>query len=414
MLSPPDASDVTTPPSVNPQPKLTPSSARNAHVAVVGAGAFGGWTALHLRRMGARVTLLDAWGPGNSRSSSGGESRVIRGLYGRDRIYSLWVKRAFELWQESQDSWKTPLYRRTGMLWMVGENDAYLRESLPIVKELGFRVDQLERSDAERRFPQVNFEDVESQYFEHEAGYLKARQACRKVCEQFEREGGEFQRVAAKPSAIGSKPLRQLDLADGGHLSADQYVFACGPWIGGLFPDLIGRSIRPTRQEVYYFGAPFGDRSFEPGTLPVWGDFGERMFYGFPDIDQRGVKIADDTRGPDFDPTDGDRAPSQDSLERAREFLGRRFPALRAAPLLEARVCQYENSPDGHLIVDRHPEAENVWLVGGGSGHGFKLGPALGEHAAQCVLEMATPEPMFSIKRLAELKTRSTQFGHKE
>ena len=364
--------------------------------------------------MGARVTLLDAWGPGNSRSSSGGESRVIRGLYGRDRIYVQWVVRALELWRENQDLWQWPLYHRTGMLWMFVKDDVYARESLPLAREVGLRIDRLNPSDAERRFPQVNFEGVQTLYFEHEAGYLKARQACQTICEQFEREGGGFLRAAAKPGAIRSESLGQVELSDGEHLAADQYVFACGPWLGSLFPDVLGKSIRPTRQEVYYFGAPAGDGSFESGKFPVWADFDERMFYGFPSIDQRGVTIADDTRGPDFDPTSGDRSPSLDNIDRARAFLARRFPRLRMAPLVEVRVCQYENSPDGHLIVDRHPEAKNVWLVGGGSGHGFKLSPALGEHVAQCVLGAAKPEPMFSIDRLARLKTRSTQFGDKE
>ena len=390
------------------------SAARNTHIAVVGAGAFGGWTALHLLRMGAQVTLLDAWGPGNSRSSSGGETRVIRGLYGPDRVYMQWVARAFELWRQNQELWETPLYQRTGKLWMFVQDDTYARESLPLARELGLRIDRLERSDAERRFPQISFEGVRTLYFEHEAGYLKARQACQTVCERFEREGGKFLQVAARPDSIRSKSLPRLDLADGGHLSADQYVFACGPWLGGLFAEVIGRSIRPTRQEVYYFGAPSGDRSFDAEKLPVWADFDERMFYGFPDVDQRGVKIADDTRGSDFDPTDGDRSPSPEGIERARQFLARRFPRLQSAPLLESRVCQYENSPDGHLIVDRHPEAENVWLVGGGSGHGFKLSPALGEHVAQCVLDSAKPEPKFSLDRLAGLETRSTQFGRNE
>ena len=297
---------------------------------------------------------------------------------------------------------------------MFVKDDVYARESLPLAGEVGLRIDRLARSDAEQRFPQVNFDGVQTLYFEHEAGYLKARQACQTVCEQFEREGGRYLQAAAKPGAIRSQSLAQLELSDGEHLAADQYVFACGPWLGGLFPDVIGKSIRPTRQEVYYFGAPSGDRSFEPDTFPVWADFDERMFYGFPSIDQRGVTIADDTRGPDFDPTGGDRSPSLENVDRARAFLARRFPNLASAPLLEARVCQYENSPDGHLIVDRHPEAKNVWLVGGGSGHGFKLGPALGEHVAQCVLDLAKPEPLFSIGRLGRLKTRATQFGNKE
>ena len=361
-------------------------------------------------RMGARVTLLDAWGPGNSRSSSGGETRGIRGLYGPDRIYVQWVARAFALWRENQQRWNTELYRRTGLLWMFPGDDEYARASLPLAEEFGLRVDRLELDEVERRFPQINFDGVRTLYFEHEAGYLRARQACRVVCEQFQHEGGTFLEAAVKAGPMRREAMERIELSDGGHLSADCYVFACGPWLGELFPGSIGDSIRPTRQEVHFFGTPPGDPSFEPGRFPIWVDYGERLFYGFPNIGRRGIKIADDTRGEMFDATDGDRRPSPEGIERAREYLARRFPRLRSAPLVEARVCQYENSPDGHLIVDRHPQAGNVWLVGGGSGHGFKLGPALGEHVAACILGNARPEPMFSIARLGDSGVRSTQF----
>jgi glycine/D-amino acid oxidase-like deaminating enzyme len=364
--------------------------------------------------MGAKVTLLDGWGPGNSRSSSGGETRLIRGLYGADRIYVEWVGRALELWIENQERWKTMLYRRTGLLWMFVKDDEYARQSLPLAREYGLRVDRLERSEAERRFPQISFDGVKTLYFEHEAGYLKARQACQTVCEEFVREGGTFLQRAAKPGGIRSESMKELELADGGRLQADHYVFACGPWLGQIFPDVLGKAIRPTRQEIFFFGAPSGDGRFAPDKFPGWIDFDERLFYGFPDVDQRGVKIADDTRGEDFDPSSGDRSPTPEGIGRARKFLARRFPALKSAPLLEARVCQYENSPDGHLIADRHPAAGNVWIVGGGSGHGFKLSPALGEHVARCVLDSAKPEPMFSISRLARLKSTTTQFDHKK
>ncbi len=390
---------------------MTSASGGKPHIAVIGAGAFGGWTALHLLRMGARVTLLDAWGPGNSRSSSGGETRSIRGLYGADRIYVQWVARAFALWRENQQRWDVELYRRTGVLWMFSEDDEYARASLPLAKEFGLRVDRLEHSEVERRFPQFNLDGVRTLYFEHEAGYLRARLACRVVCEQFQGEGGTFLETAVKPGPIRREAMERIELSDGGHLSTDRYVFACGPWLGELFPDSVGDSIRPTRQEVHYFGTPAGDRSFEPGNFPVWTDHGERFVYGFPSVDQRGIKIADDTRGELFDPTGGDRQPSPEGIERAREFLARRLPRLRSAPLVETRVCQYENSPDGHFIVDRHPEASNVWLAGGGSGHGFKLGPALGEHLAQCVLGETQPEPMFSLARVAQGSVSVTQFG---
>lgn len=387
---------------------------RGMHIAVVGAGAFGGWTALHLRRMGAKVTLLDAWGPGNSRSSSGGETRLIRGLYGADRVYVQWVARSFALWRENQARWNVPLYRQTGLLWMFVKDDAYAKESLPLAREFGLRVDRLERSEAERRFPQISFEGVQTIYFEHEAGYLKSRQACQAVCEEFVREGGTYLQNAAAPGTIRSNAMDRLRLADGGRIAADHYVFACGPWLGRMFADVLGAAIRPTRQEIFFFGTPPGDGRFAPDKFPGWIDFDERLFYGFPNVDQRGVKIADDTRGGEFDPASGDRSPSPQGIERARKFLARRFPALRGAPLLESRVCQYENSPDGHLIADRHPEAENAWIAGGGSGHGFKLSPALGEHVAHCVLDRAEPEPMFAISRLARLKGSTTQFDRKK
>ena len=324
---------------------MTPASGGKTHIAVVGAGAFGGWTALHLVRMGARVTLLDAWGPGNSRSSSGGESRAIRCLYGPDRIYAQWVARAFALWRENQQRWNTELYRRTGLLWMFPQDDEYARVSLPLAREFGLRVDRLEHAEAERRFPQINFDGVRTLYFEPDAGYLRARLACRVVCEQFQREGGTFLELAAKPGPIRSEALERIELSGGGHLSADQYVFACGPWLGDLFPNWIGGNIRPTRQEVHYFGVPAGDGSFEPGRFPIWVDYGERLFYGFPSIGRRGIKIADDTRGELFDPTDGDRRPSPEALRapanswlavspdsNRRRYSNRRFANTKTAP----------------------------------------------------------------------------------
>ncbi len=381
------------------------------HIAVIGAGAFGGWTALHLLRRGARVTLLDAWGPGNSRSSSGGETRVLRGGYGPDALYTQWVARSIELWRENQQRWGLELYRRTGALWLYAGDDSYLASSLPHLAALGLRVDALERAEAARRYPQIQLDDVEKIYFEHEAGFVRARAACQAVCRQVQAEGGRFVQAAAQPGPTTSGSMPRATLADGTALEADIFVFACGPWLASLFPDLLGDAIQPTRQEVYFFGTPPGDPGFEPENLPVWLDFGERRFYGFPSVDNRGLKIADDVRGGPIEPDSVDRAPTPAGVEAARSFIARRFPRLASAPLLESRVCQYENSPDGHLILDRHPEASNVWLAGGGSGHGFKLSPAVGEHVTRLILDDAPNEPRFQLDRLAQTGPRTTQFG---
>jgi len=374
-------------------------------VVVVGAGAFGGWTALHLRRAGAEVTLVDAWGPGNSRASSGGETRVIRTIYGPTRQYVEMAARALTLWQEWDQSGGEPFYRRTGVLWMTGTDDSYVRQSLPFLREFGLEYEEIDPAAAARRWPHISFERIAKVYLEHEAGYLAARHACDAVARELVRIGGTYRQaavVSVKPN--GGRP--DVRLGDGTTLRADRFVFACGPWLGRLFPDVIGSRVRATRQEVFYFGAPAGDDRFVEPRLPVWVEIGERFIYGIPGNLYRGFKIADDTRGPDFDPTDGDRNPSPD-LERAmRAFVSRRFPAMRNAPVLGAEVCQYENTPDGNFIIDRHPAMPDVWIAGGGSGHGFKMGPALGERLARQVREDASPDPFFALARLEPTQRR--------
>ncbi|HEY4596710.1 MAG TPA: FAD-dependent oxidoreductase [Thermoanaerobaculia bacterium] len=371
------------------------------HVAVIGAGAFGGWTALHLLRRGARVTLIDSWGPGNSRSSSGGETRVIRGVYGPDRLYVDWTARAFRMWQEAERRWGRRLYRRTGVLWMAGEDDAYVRESMPFLEDAGLEIEEIAIEDARTRFPQIDFNGLRSAFFEPEAGYLLARRACQTVAEAVAAEGGEVRIAAAFPDWSQAGKLDRLELADGSALQADLYLFACGPWLGRLFPEVIGeRLLRVTRQEVFFFGLPPGDPWFHEDRCPTWLDLsGERIFYGMPGNEHRGFKMADDTRGAPFDPTSGERLVTADFLARARETLARRFPRLASEPVVETRVCQYENSPDGHLLFGRHPHTANVWLLGGGSGHGFKLGPALGDYAAGILLADGTPDPLFRLDR---------------
>jgi glycine/D-amino acid oxidase-like deaminating enzyme len=380
-------------------------AASKPRIVVVGAGAFGGWTALHLQSLGADVTLIDAWGPGNARSSSGGDTRVIRAIYGPDRVYVEMVKRAYELWEKIGATVVEPLYVETGALWMHRGSDAYVRSSLPILQELGFAVDPLTLDDAARRYPQIDFHGVKSVWLERRAGALSARRACVAVRDAFVKSGGAYRTGSAKSGHINA-----IELQDGSRIEADVYVYACGPWLGKLFPDVIGDRVRPTRQEVFYFGTPRGSERYMPGHLPIWIDFGQHIIYGIPDVHGRGFKVADDTRGAPIDPTNANRTPTAQGLARARHLLSERFPELASAPLLSAEVCQYENSPDGNLIVDRHPDANNVWLLGGGSGHGFKLSPAVGEIAANAILAGKEVPKQFHLDRLQKTAKRKTQF----
>jgi glycine/D-amino acid oxidase-like deaminating enzyme len=376
------------------------------HIAVIGAGAFGGWTALHLLERGARVTLLDAWGPGNSRASSGGETRIMRGTYGPNQPYSEMAARSLKLWTKYERRWKRHFLHRTGVLWMASglNNDAFEAGSIEALRAAKIKFQELSTPQMKKRWPQINFEDIEGGIFEPECGYLDARASCQAVVDAFVAMGGTYRQIEVLRGGLGTSLPRGVKLRDGSWLTADVYVFACGPWLGTLFPRIIGSLIQPTKQDVFFFGVPARHAQyFSDAHLPVWADHRDRFRYGIPGAisgdARRGFKIADDTRGPAFDPTNGDRVISQDTLKDIREYVAFRFPALRNAPLVETRVCQYEQTPDSNFIIDRHPQNENVWIVGGGSGHGFKHGPALGEMMADLILKDREPQPIFRLAR---------------
>ncbi len=385
-----------------------------SRVAVIGAGAFGGWTALYLLRRGVQVTLLDAWGPANSRASSGDETRVIRGTYGPNQPYTKMAARAMQLWKEHETRWRRQLLHGNGVLWMAAAGDDHFeRGSLPLLREAGIAYEELSTDDIAERWPQINLEGVRWGIYEPDGGFLEARASCQAVVEEFVAEGGEYKQTAVLARDLERGIGDGVSLADGSRLVADQYVFACGPWMGKLFPDTIGNKIRATKQDVFFFGTPSGDDRFSEEKLPVWADHRDRFMYGIPgnlspENRGRGFKIADDSRGPDFDPTTGERMASAECLKTVREYMGFRFPAMKNAPLVETRVCQYEDTPDHHFIIDRHPAADNVWLVGGGSGHGFKHGPALGEMLAGLVMEHRDAGAPFRLKRFATLETSVT------
>ncbi len=384
-----------------------PKSMNNKpHIAVVGAGAFGGWTALYLLRGGARVTLVDAWGPGNSRASSGGETRVIRGAYGPDQPYTKMAARALELWKEHTAQWKQKFFFPIGVLWMVEGDGAFERGSLPMLKDAGIPFEQLSVAELTKRWPQISFQNVEWGIYEPQSGYLLARTSAQEVVAQFIAEGGEYRQAAVAASNLDGGDWSSLPLSDGSKLTADRYVFACGPWLGKLFPKTVGPHLVATKQDVFFFGTPAGDVRYNEGNVPVWADHSDHFMYGIPGNQGRGFKLADDTRGPEFDPTSGQRLVSEDRLAEARRYLAYRFPGMKDAPLVETRVCQYENTTDHNFIVDRHPANQNVWIVGGGSGHGFKHGPALGEMAARLVLKDETAEAVYQLDRFETRKTK--------
>jgi sarcosine oxidase len=361
-------------------------------VVVVGAGVFGAWTAHQLRRSGRSVALLDAYGAGNSRASSGDESRISRIGYGADEIYTRWARGSLEQWIDLFERLGQPqLFQNTGVLWTAPPEDPRTAQTLATLDKCGGQFQRLSPAELSVRYPQFRFSEERTGIFEPGSGVLLARRAVQAVVEEAVRNGVAYFRASALAPVNGT-----AHTTAGQSLHAGAFVYACGPWLPKSFPGLLTGRIRPTRQEIFYFGTPAGDRRFTAPDMPAWIDFSDaRGPYGLPDIESRGIKLGFDQHGAAFDPDSSDRLATGVGVVRA--FLAVRFPALADAPLVESRVCQYENTSTGDFLIDQHPDFPNVWLVGGGSGHGFKHGPMVGEYVTGRMDGSIASEPRFSL-----------------
>jgi sarcosine oxidase len=373
-----------------------------AHIAVVGAGVFGAWTAHHLLAAGHRVTLIDAHGPAHSRASSGGESRLTRAAYGRDAIYTRMALDSLKQWQALSHVSGLPIFHPTGILFFFPTDEAYFHDSVAAHQALKLPSESLDQAEMQRRFPMFDFTGIKVGLFEPGFGALMARRSVQTLVARFVADGGTY-RFGVAGAPVGN----QITLASGERIAADRFVFALGPWLPKLFPDVLAGRIVATRQEIFFFAPPAGDRRFQAGAMPSWADFnGGDIYYGFPDLEGRGVKFAHDAHGVEVDPDTQSRTYTDAALADVRGFIDKRFPLLRGAPLTESRVCQYENSSNGDFLIDFHPHMPNVLLVGGGSGHGFKHGPEVGRHAAGRLLGTIAPEPRFSLATKATTQRR--------
>ncbi|HSJ24149.1 MAG TPA: FAD-dependent oxidoreductase [Longimicrobiales bacterium] len=373
--------------------RRAPGHSRQApDVVVIGAGAFGGWTALYLQRLGARVTLVDQYGPGNSRASSGDETRGVRTAYGERETWTWWASEAIRRWirfdEEYGDPLKMRLFYQTGDLICRTNMESFLEQTLATWQKLGIRHEVLDGDEARYRFPQMNLHDTQVALYEHDAGVVRARRACEAVAEVFRQEGGTIvQAKATMPSSVAGR-LARLPLEPGDDIAGDSYVFACGPWLWKVFPELLGNRMRTSMGHVYYFGTPTGDHRYTFPNMPSWNFPGVT---GWPALgpDNRGFRIRTGGRG-HSDPDTVERWIDPEQFERPRDLIAQRFPGLVGMPLLETRACHYESSSSRNFIIDRVPGTPNVWIAGAGNAEGFKMGPVVGEYVANRVMERPT------------------------
>jgi glycine/D-amino acid oxidase-like deaminating enzyme len=341
---------------------------------VVGAGVTGASVARELALRGFDVTLAEQYAPGTVRSASGGDTRLLRAAHGDGDWYMNLAWRARSLWLQLQEEQGTRLWEPTGLAWFALRDDGFEARSRTALATAGIPHEWRTPAEAARLFPSLGLDGLHAVLWEPDAGVLHARRATQLLSAEAERLGVRM--LAARVS-----PLDEPD--------ADVVVWACGAWLPALFPDEV--EIRVQRRDVFFFG---GDASWR--DTPGWVEY-DAGFYGHGDIGGLGVKVAPDLASDEVDPDTLERVPLREREEAARAFTGRRFPSLAGAPVIGARVCQYDLSSDSHFVFGRHPERPSWWLFGGGSGHGFKHGPALAEYIADCIEDRREPEPFHAL-----------------
>lgn len=316
------------------------------------------------------------------------DAPAARQYQGDREIYTRWALEAFDRWRAREAEWDQTYFLRTGQLQLATEWTPNLKATKQVFDKLKIAYEELTHDDVVRRYPQVNPTGVEFAVFTPGTGVLRAREGCLAVARDFEKKGGRLLTGRVELGRRSGGRLQDVVLTSGERLSAQSFVFACGPWLPKVFPDVMKDRLRTPRRAVFFYGTPPGDQRFSYPNFPTWSMPGA---YGFPSVDGKGFKAAPAIDDVMVDPDVQERVVTAEEVRRAREFIRRWFPALSDQPLVETRVCQYENSVDTNFFVSVHPELDNVWLVGGGSGHGYKHGIMLGDYVARRVVGKDTP-----------------------
>lgn len=394
--------------SPSPRPAPFVRSGRAPDAVVIGAGNFGAWTALNLQRGGMQVTLLDQYGPGNSRSTSGGETRGVRSSYG-DRIQGLqwgeWAIRATALWKEWDEQYADQLLPRlfyeTGDLMMREEMTPYLEQSMENWDVLGHPYEVLTPDEVRYRWPQIHTPEIGAAVYEPSAGVVRARRAIESVARVFQQEGGEIRVARASMGDQDGRTLSNIHLENGERLDAGLFVIAVGPWFAKFLPELMGRRFSANAiGHVYYIATPPGDEAFRFPNMP---SYNVPETTGWPALpgDSRGFRVrAGGARGED--PDTSIRTVPPEMHERPREILAKYFPALAENPINETRACHYCSVVSRNFLIDRHPDFDNAWLAGGGSAESFKQGPVLGRYIAGRIFGTENDEELNASFALSE------------
>jgi sarcosine oxidase len=353
---------------------------------VVGAGVFGAATALALTRRGWQVTLLEQATVGHVGASSGGESRLLRYSHGAEPWYTALAWAGRDGWRALQDETGVEILAETGLVWFARDLHGWESESLEELSAQDIPVERLSAAEVARLYPSVRTDDLAFGLWEPCAGVLRARVGVQAMARRAVDLGAQLREgVTALPGEDGVRV--------GAHvLRADRVVWACGPWLPAIVGDRVELAV--TQQDVCWFRA---GPSWRADRVPAWVDFAGGA-YGTGDLDGHGFKASSDRQGPPFDPDADDRLPVQANIAAARTILAHRFPALAGAPLAGTRTCQYTTTADTEFVIaPLDGDGAATWVAGGGSGHAYKHGPALGAYVADVLDGTRKPDRRFGL-----------------
>lgn len=367
-------------------------SSRASDFVVIGAGALGGWTALHLARLGASVTLVDMFGPGNARSTSGDETRGVRTSYGdrpHGELWSRWATLAIQRWKEWDRQWGEECGLRvffdTGDLIFRDDFVPFLENTRAIWDRTGVQYEILTPEEVHYRWPdRFDLSGIGVALYEPQAGVVRARRSCEAVADTCRKLGGRVITGRVRMGRSRDGQLRDIGLTPGWTLTGGKYVFACGPWLPKIFPGILGERMRTPMGYVFYYATPPGDHRWMHPNMPSWNFPGVTGWPALP-RDNRGFRVRTGG-GPNRDPDSSDRYVEWTALARPRDVLTTRFPALEDAPIAQTHACHYESSVSRNFIISPHPDLSNVWIVGAGNAEAFKSGPVIGEYTAKRLL----------------------------
>ena len=303
-------------------PGLVPLGAPAVHttaaseIVVIGAGGWGSFIALNLRKQGHSVTLVDAYGPGNARSTSGDESRGVRSSYGDKTgivgdTWCSWARASMKKWVEFDDEWgkqfRLNVYHTTGDLIMRTEWDNFQLRTKVLWDRLKVPYNILSPSDVKKAFPVMMIDDITAILYEPDAGVVRARRATQAAAAAFEVLGGKIVIGRAAPGQVVGGQMKELKLDTGQTIRGDTFVYAVGPWLGKTFPELFAKKTRTPIGTVLYFGTPVGDHRFTYPNLPSYNFPGVTGWAALP-VDNRGFRVRGSERAPTPPPTAADSA----------------------------------------------------------------------------------------------------------